>query len=410
MKRTLPVIVCAWIGFAGAAWAQPPADCTPNALNIPGAPYPCLLPDHRVIFRVAAPDAQKVRVRVGKGFDMTKEADGLWYATTTPQVEGFHYYTIQIDGAVVADPATRSFFGGGWWNSGIEVPAPDADDYALKDVPHGEVRQRWYRSTVTGTWRRAYVYTPPDYDTNPKAKYPVLYLMHGWGENEQGWHVQGHVDAIADNLIAAGKARPMIIVMENLNAAKPGETAPIYFARGVLTQAVPEPPPAPGAAPAPRRPLGPMGSEVFTRMMLTDLIPAIEHTYRVAPGRENRAMAGLSMGGFQTFTTTLANLDTFAYIGGFSGSTGGRGDFDAKTANGGVFADAAAFNKKVKVLFLGIGSEEGPGAKAFSDQLTKAGIENVFYESKGTAHEWLTWRRCFKEFAPRLFQPHKPAR
>jgi hypothetical protein len=134
-----------------------------------------------------------------------------------------------------------------------------------------------------------------------------------------------------------------------------------------------------------------MGSEVFTRMMLTDLIPAIEHTYRVAPGRENRAMAGLSMGGFQTFTTTLANLDTFAYIGGFSGSTGGRGDFDAKTANGGVFADAAAFNKKVKVLFLGIGSEEGPGAKAFSDQLTKAGIENVFYESKGTAHEWLTW-------------------
>jgi enterochelin esterase-like enzyme len=232
----------------------------------------------------------------------------------------------------------------------------------------------------------------------------VLYLMHGWGENEQGWHTQGHVDVITDNLIAAGKARPMIIVMENLNAVKPGESAALYFARGVLTQAVPEPPPPAGAAPAPRRPLGPMGSSVFTEMMLKDLIPMVERTFRVAPGRENRAMAGLSMGGFQTFTTTLASLDRFAYIGGFSGSTGGRGGFDPKTSNGGVFADAPAFNKKVKVLFLGIGSEEGPGTKAFSDQLTQAGITNVFFESPGTAHEWLTWRRCFREFAPRLFR------
>jgi enterochelin esterase family protein len=228
--------------------------------------------------------------------------------------------------------------------------------------------------------------------------------MHGWGENEQGWHVQGHVDVIMDNLIAAGKARPMIIVMENLNAVKPGESAALYFARGVLTQAVPEPPPPPGAAPAPRRPLGPMGSAVFTELMLNDLMPMVERTFRVAPGRENRAMAGLSMGGFQTFTTTLANVDKFAYIGGFSGSTGGRGGFDAKTSNNGVFADAAAFNKKVKLLFLGIGSEEGPGTRTFSEQLTQAGIRNVFFESPGTAHEWLTWRRCLKEFAPRLFR------
>ena len=404
MTRTLLVALGAWIGLSGLAWAQPPADCRPNALNIPGAPYPCVFPDNRVMFRVAAPEAQKVRVRVGKGFDMAKEADGLWYATTTPQVVGFHYYTIQIDGAVVADPATRSFFGGGWWNSGIEVPEPDVDYYALKDVPHGEVRQRWYHSTVTNAWRRAYVYTPPGYDTYSKTKYPVLYLLHGWGENEQGWHVQGHVDVMMDNLIAAQKARPMIIVMENLNAVKPGESAALYFARGVLTQAVPEPPPAPGAAPAPRRPGGPLGSAVFTDMMLTDLIPMVERTFRVARGRENRAMAGLSMGGFQTFTTALAHLDTFAYIGGFSGSTGGRGGFDVKTSNGGVFADPAAFNKQVKVLFLGIGSEEGPGTKTFSDQLTQAGVHNVYFESPGTAHEWLTWRRCFKEFAPRLFR------
>jgi enterochelin esterase-like enzyme len=395
----------------GGARVQPPADCRPNPLNIPGAPYPCIHPDNRVTFRVVAPDAQQVRVRLGQGFDMSKAADGLWYVTTTPQVVGFHYYSLAIDGAVVADPATRTFFGSGWYNSAIEVPEPTADAgyYSLNDVPRGTVRQQWYASKVTGTWRRAYVYTPPDYDTNTKAKYPVLYLLHGWGENEQGWHVQGHVDVIMDNLIAEKKAKPMIIVMDNLNAVKPGESAALYFARGPITQAVPEPPPAPGTAPAgraagPGRGRGSLASSVFTEMMLRDLIPMVERTFRVAPGRENRAMAGLSMGGAQTFGTALAHLDTFAYIGGFSGSSGGRGGFDPQTSNGGVFADAAAFNKKVKLLFLGIGSAEGPGTKTFSEQLTQAGITNIYYESPGTAHEWLTWRRCFKEFAPRLFR------
>ena len=416
MTRTLLVALGAWIGLSGLAWAQPPADCRPNALNIPGAPYPCVFPDNRVTFRLAAPNAQKVRVRLGQGFDMSKGADGLWYVTTTPQVVGFHYYTLAIDGAVVADPSTRTFFGSGYDNSAIEVPEPaaDADYYSLKDVTRGTVRQRWYRSTVTGLWRRAYIYTPPDYDTNARAKYPVLYLLHGWGENEEGWHSQGRVDVIMDNLIAAGQARPMIIVMDNLNAVKPGESAALYGARGTLTQAVVEPPPAagPGGRAAGGGPIGgagrggrgPLGSEVFTEMMLTDLIPMVEHGFRVAPGRENRAMAGLSMGGAQTFVTALAHLDAFAYIGGFSGSSGGGPGFDPKSSNGGVFADAAAFNKKVKLLFLGIGSAEGPNTKNFSEQLTRAGIKNVYYESPGTAHEWLTWRRSFKEFAPRLFR------
>jgi enterochelin esterase-like enzyme len=413
VKRTLLAVAFVCTCLCPSAWGQPPADCTPSVLNIPGAPYPCIFPDNRITFRIAAPDATKVRIRLGPGFDMSKGPDGLWYVTTPPQVVGFHYYTVSIDGAIVADPATQTFFGSGWYNGAIEVPDPDGDYYRLKDVPHGSIRQRWYYSTVTKQWRRAYIYTPPDYDTNVKAKYPVLYLMHGWGENEQGWHVQGHVDVMMDNLIAEGKARPMVIVMDNLNAVKPGESAALYHARGVVTQAVPTPPPPPqpaGAAPGGTgpgtRPAGPrpLGSAVFTEMMLTDLIPLVERSYRVAPGREHRAMAGLSMGGLQTFTTTLAHLDKFAYIGGFSGSSGGRGGFDPKTSHDGVFADAAAFNKKVKVLFLGIGSEEGPGTKAFSEQLTRAGIKNVFFESPGTAHEWLTWRRCFKEFAPRLFQ------
>jgi len=408
---------------SGICWAQPPADCKPSSLNIPGAPYPCVFPDNRAIFRVQAPDAQKVRVRVGTGFDMTKEADGLWYVTTTPLVEGFHYYLLTIDGATVSDPATGSYFGGGAWSSAIEIPATDADFYSHKDVPHGVVREQWYYSTVTQAWRRAYIYTPPDYDTNAKAHYPVLYLLHGWGENEQGWTFQGHVDQIMDNLIAEKKAKPMLVVMDNLNASKPGEDGSIYNARGVVTQAVPQPqagmpgaPGVPGAGPAAPRPAGsaapapPRGgmrlSTTFSEMMFADLIPTVEKNYRVAPGTENRAMAGLSMGGMQTFTTGLQNLDKFAYLGGFSGNCGGFGGgaFDPKTSCSGAFADAAAFNSKVKVLFLSTGSVEGPRVKQFSDTLTQAGIKNVYFESAGTAHEWLSWRRALKDFAPRLFQ------
>jgi enterochelin esterase-like enzyme len=389
--------------------AQATDECKASTLNIPSAKYPCVYPDHRATFRVVAPDAQKVQVKVGQTFDMVKGSDGAWTATTTPLVVGFHYYSIVVDGATVADPATRTLFGSGWENSGIEIPEPpDVDYYLPKDVLHGQVSQRLYHSKVTGKWRRCYVYTPPDYDAG-KARYPVLYLLHGWGEDETGWHNQGHVDFIMDNLIAAKKVRPMIIVMDNLNAVKPGEDASIFAARGLVPQVKPAAPPVGrgrGEPPSGRGGgLASFTGATFTEMMLTDLIPMIEKTYRALPGRENRAMAGLSMGGMQTFLTTLSNLEKFAYIGGFSGSTGGfGGKFDPKTSNNGVFADAAAFNKKVKVLFLGIGSMEGPGTKNFSDQLTKAGIKNVYFESAGTAHEWLTWRRCLNDFAPRLFR------
>ena len=340
---------------------------------------------------------------------MTKGPDGLWTVTIPPQVVGFHYYTIVVDGAVVADPAARTFFGGGWDNSAIEVPEPDVDYYSAEDVPHGEVRQRWYFSKVTEKWRRCFVYTPPEYDANPANRYPVLYLLHGWGENEQGWTSQGHVEFIMDNLIAAKKSKPMIIVMDNLNAVKPGEDASVYAARSIIARrSMADVPPPPGTRPAPgaaRLGFPANWGETFTQMMFTDLFPMVERTYRVLPGRENRAMAGLSMGGAQTFKTALNNLDKFAYLGGFSGSCGGRdATFDPKTSCDGAFADPAEFNKKVKLLFLGIGSVEGPGTKNFSDALAKAGIHNVYFESPGTAHEWLTWRRCLNDFAPRLFQ------
>jgi enterochelin esterase-like enzyme len=422
MKRLL-VALCVFAALgARSAWAQSTDDCVPSSLNIAEAKYPCVYPDHRALFRVVAPDAQKVRVRIGPGFDLAKGPDGIWSVTTTPLVVGFHYYSLQIDGAIVADPSTHTYFGSGWQNSAIEVPAPDAAFYEHQNVPHGHVSQQWYYSKVTGKWRRAFVYTPPDYETAIKNSYPVLYLLHGWGEDETGWYRQGHVDDILDNLIAAKKAAPMIIVMDNLNAVKPGESATLFAARGLVpppSDTPPPPPPARGTPPAPggrgagpgaagRGPGGPLGRPTYTEMMFTDLVPMIEHTYRVRPGKQNRAMAGLSMGGAQTFATTLTNLDKFAYIGGFSGNCGGFGrgntEPDIKTICGGAFADPAAFNAKVKVLFLGIGSVEGPGTKNFSEALTKAGVHNVYFESPGTAHEWLSWRRALYEFAPRLFK------
>jgi enterochelin esterase-like enzyme len=269
------------------------------------------------------------------------------------------------------------------------------DFYLPKDVPHGEIRERWYFSKTTEAWRRIFIYTPPDYDSNREARYPVLYLQHGGGEDERGWVVQGRMNFIMDNLIAAKKSKPMVIVMEKGYARKPGEAE------------VPLRPPAAGAGAQPpdfRRAFGAL-EEVFIK----DLLPMIDATYRTIPDREHRAMAGLSMGGMQTFNITLNNLDKFAYIGGFSGAGGnfGGGTFDPKTAHNGVMADAEAFNKKVKLVWLGIGTAEGErfynSVKNYRESLEKAGIKTVFYESPGTAHEWQTWRRSLNEFAPLLF-------
>jgi enterochelin esterase family protein len=400
-------------------WGQAPTDCKPNPLNIPEAKYPCIFPDGRAMFRVNAPNAQTVRVSLG-GLNLTKGPDNIWSgATAQPLVEGFHYYNLVIDGASVADPSTHTYFGSGWQNSGIEIPAPDQEFYQPKDVPRGRVSEQWYFSTVTRNWRRCFVYTPPGYDGG-KAKYPALYLLHGWGEDETGWYTQGHVDYIMDNLIAEKKAKPTIVVMDNLNAVKPGESATTFAARGLVPDPSdhPAPPPAarggaggpgrgaggaPGAAPTgqagrgapPAGGRGMMGNSAFTDMMLTDLIPMIEKTYRALPGRENRAMAGLSMGGMQTHTTTMAHLDKFSYIGLLSG-----GSIAMSEVN-----DHPDFKKQVKVVFFSNGSvENGAASKANAEDLKKAGINAVFYESPRTAHEWLTWRRSLLEFAPLLFK------
>src|SRR5579871_5191482 len=281
-----------------------PAPSVPASSNISGKEYPRIHTDLRVTFRIKAPDAKKVEFAffTPKRYPAEKDKDGNWTVTTDPQVPGFHYYRVFIDGAEVADPNSEMYYGTGKMTSGIEIPEKGVDFYLPKDVPHGEVRQRWYYAKTTQEWRRIFVYTPPGYDADRETRYPVLYLQHGGGEDERGWANQGRVAFILDNLIAERKAKPMLVVMERGYARKPGE-APPAPAR-----------PAPGQnRPAPRD-FSRMFS-AFEEVMVKDLIPMIDTTYRTLPDRDNRAMAGLSMGGMQTFQIGLKHLDLFAYLG-----------------------------------------------------------------------------------------------
>ena len=358
----------------------------PASTNVPNAQYPQILPDNRVVFRVKAPDAQKLQIDLGKKYDMVRDTSGFWTATTDPVVIGFHYYSLLIDGVALADPPSQTFYGMGRMASGIDIPEPGVDYYFPKNVPHGQIRTLNYYSPTTGTWRRAFVYTPPGYDNDVNKKYPVLYLQHGGGEDETGWPVQGKADFILDNLIAEGKAKPMLIVMDRGYAVDPSR-------RRVETK--------PGDLRAA------MANNAFPDVLIKDIIPIIDKTFRTIPDRDHRAMAGLSMGGFQTFQTTMTNLDKFAYVGGFSGAAFLDPDTDITKVYDGVWSDAESFNKKVKVMYLSIGTVEPErmykSVNNFHLNLEKAGIHHVYYESPGTSHEWQTWRRSLHQFASLIF-------
>ena len=369
----------------------------PASTNVLGAQYPQVTEDGRVVFQFKAPGALRVQADImGTKYDMVKDDAGVWTATTPPLVPGFHYYQLVVDGTSINDPGSHTFFGVGRDFSGIEIPEKGVDYYLPKDVPHGQVRTLWYHSAVTGSWRRCLVYTPPGYDTDHSTRYPVLYLQHGSGEDETGWVEQGRANFVLDNLIAEKKAVPMIIVMDKGYATRLGETAPSAQPPTVVAGTV--------------RAAARGGSNAFGDVVITDLIPFIDRTFRTLADRERRAMAGLSMGGNQACQITLANLDRFAWIGMFSGTGIGLSTqpFDPKTAFGGVMADAASFNRKVHLVWIGLGTAEPnpfPGSiKAFRESLDKGGLKYVYFESPGTAHEWLTWRRDLNDFAPRLFR------
>ena len=387
MVRSLCLLVI--LGVSVPAWSQTTADDSkPASSNVLNAQYPRVHPDSRVTFRFTAPNAKKVQLQpggadngLGKGpIDMAADEKGVWSITLPPVVPGFHYYWFLVDGVAVNDPSSETYFGWGRPTSGIEVPEPGADYYDARDVPHGEVRVRWYRSKVTGAWRRAYVYTPPGYDRDQKTRYPVLYLQHGAGENETSWIRQGRANLILDNLIAEKRARPMLVVMETGYATRLGAT-PVQGPTG--QPAVPN---------------------AFEQLLIEDLIPTIDAEYRTLAGRETRAMAGLSMGAGQTLQITSAHLDKFAWIGAFSA---GLRNFDIKTSFNGVFKDVAAYNTRVRLLWFGAGTGETTfheAALKLHETLEAAGIKHVRFESAGTAHEWQTWRRSLHDFAPRLFK------
>ena len=372
----------------------------PSPYNFPGVQYPRIEADSRVTFHFNAPNAQKVQVSiVNVTFDMIKGEDGVWTYTSEPQPPGYHNYWMLVDGAIVLDPGTNAFIGYGHMCNGFEVPDPGVDFYDLKDVPHGNVLIKNYFSKTSNSWRHIFVYTPPGYEANTSTRYPVLYLQHGGGEDERVWIEMGRTNLILDNLIAQGKSKPMIVVMET---SAVGSVTSLGPGAGAGAGAGAGRGPAPGAAPGARAGaaagrFSEMG-KVYGQLMINDLIPWIDRNFRTLADKDHRAMAGLSMGGMMTSTVTLANLDKFANIGLFSGGS-------IAPDNPAVAPDPNAFKKKVKVLFVSCGSLERPAAaQANHDALEKIGIKSTFYVSPGTAHEWQTWRRSLHEFAPLLFR------
>jgi len=363
-------------GMRGQQQEPLPDGYKPSSTNTFLAQYPAVNAQTRqAIFKVVAPHADNVALDLaGKKYSMTRDEKGVWTCTSDPQVVGFHYYAILIDSVPVMDRNTEAFFGSNWESSGIEIPeGPEGDYYRFnKDIPHGQVRSIYYWSEINGMERHCNVYLPAEYENNPDKKYPVMYLLHGWGEDENGWSNQGHMANIMDGLINAGKAVPMIVVMDC------GDIKTNSDVRKASTYDV-------------------------TQIYINDLMPFIEKTFRTKNDRQNRAMAGLSRGGFQTTMTVFANLDKFAWMGTFSGFFSRPGDNITEAFNG-VFKDPAAFNKQINLLFISTGTEERRPNEAV-DALKAHGIKNIVYhESQGTAHEWLTWRRALNEFAPRLFK------
>jgi enterochelin esterase-like enzyme len=382
------------IHLLSAQTNEPANDWKPAPSNQGGKEYPQVNSEGRVKFRVVAPKAQSVGVSFRDSSAFTKGEDGAWIGYSRPLDQGFHYYTINIDGAEVPDPNSLFFYGAGRWGSAVEIPAVDRDFYALKNVPHGHLRELWYFSKSSNANRHAFVYTPPDYDKSGHKRYPALYLQHGAGEDETGWGRQGHAGWIMDNLLAEGRTRPFIIVMEfggnpfagaqrRTNTASAGASGGL----GSTNNAT---------GPGGRSGRFNFNFTAFEHVLVDDLIPYIDANFRTIADQPHRGMAGLSMGGMQTRTITLAHLDRFSHIGVFSGGSIGLTNI----------TDMATFKKKAKLVFVSYGSKENgaAAAKANVEALKQAGINSVYYESPDTAHEWQSWRRSLHEFATLLFR------
>lgn len=380
-KKQLLFCIVAWlVSVSLPIYAQVVEDFKPSEVNQLGKEFPQVNSEGRVRVQIYAPEAQKVQLDLGGvKYDLVKNDKDVWMGDSEPQQEGFHYYQLNVDGASVPDPGTKYFYGAGRWGSGIEIPAHDAAFYALQDVPHGLLSELNYYSKITQSWRRCFVYTPAGYETDTEKRYPVLYLQHGSFEDETGWGSQGKANLILDNLIASKKAVPMLVVMDNGYATKPGKQSPFQ-------------------------------TTVFEEVLMQEIIPMIDTKFRTLSHSESRAIAGLSMGANQTMRIAMNHPESFAYYGGFSGTSNypSTESLDADVFLDGSFKNGKVVNEQFKVLFLGLGTTEPapfPGVvKAFRQMLDKQGIKYVYYESPETAHEWLTWRRALYQYAQLLFR------
>ncbi len=350
----------------------------PASTNVRGVKYPQILPDSRAIFRVKAPDAQKVQLDLAKKYDMVKNSEGVWEVTTDSLTEGFHYYSLLVDGFAVADPSSETFYGMGRMASGIEVPFKGDDYYAIKDVPHGEVCIKYYYSTVFNEWRRFYIYKPAGYDVNISEKYPVLYILHGGGEDERGWATQGKADLILDNLIAENKAKPMLVVMPDGNVNAQG------FGENTL--------------------------RMFERELTLCIIPFVEKNYRAETSSGNRALAGLSMGGIQTLYAGINNTELFSYLGVFSSGwilplqsdlADKQNDFMKKNLD--------KIRTNLKLLWIGIGGKEDIAYNNCQTMISRFNEMNLkyTYSDYPGGHAWPVWRNNLYNFAQLLFTDKK---
>lgn len=402
---TMVTLVTILAAVPVTAQDQPDSDFKTAATTIRGQEYPKVDSQRRVQFRIDAPEVQSIRVL---GTELTKDENGVFTGITAPQDPGFHYYQLTVDGFNVADPMSETFFGANNVRSGIEIPDAGVDFYDFKDVPHGVIRSQWYTAPSSGDIRHAYIYTPPGYDENTDTQYPVLYLQHGMGEDRRAWANQGRTNFILDNLIAEGKAVPMIVVIEDGNIAtgpsptdRPPTGAVSTTYENTSTEA------AGGFGGGGQRPAGGRRGGMsfnmpFTSDIITDVIPFVDANYRTIADRRHRAMSGLSLGGTQTYTITQENMDTFANIGVFSAPFGFPG---VETGYNGLLAKPEEFAAEIDVFFISMGSKEGVGTgRGIHEQLEAAGVKHVYYESPGTGHEFQTWRRSLREFMPLLFQ------
>jgi len=362
-----------------STFSKYPVAGAPPSSNIRNAPYPQITTDSRVIFNIKAPEAKKVQIDLGKKYDLEKDADGFWKVTTDSISEGFHYYSLLIDGVAVADPASQTYYGMGRMASGIEIPFSGGAYYALRNVPHGDIRIKKYFSPVTRSWRQFYIYTPPAYDSAVNEKYPLLYILHGGGEDETGWATQGKTDLILDNLIAAGKAKPMLIVMPDANIGRGG------FSAGGIESSL----------------------KLFEREMKEAIIPIVEKNYRTLNESKNRAMAGLSLGGLHTLYTGVNNTDKFSYLGVFSSGWIVPMMNDLSDKQYAFLKDNATLvNNNLKLLWISEGGKDDIAWKNGQTMLGKfdeVKIKYTYSEYPG-GHTWPVWRNNLYNFAQLLFK------